>query len=447
MQKEIILPEYILKILERFRSAGYEAFVAGGAVRDSLSGRVPEDYDLCTSALPSETEALFSDDRVIETGIRHGTVTIVSGNHPVEVTTYRSEGTYSDGRHPDEVRFVRTLREDMGRRDFTVNAMAYSPETGVVDYFGGRNDLEKGILRCVGDPEKRFSEDGLRVMRALRFMSVRGYQADPATHEAILRCGGMLERVAFERIDGELLAFLCGDRAAELLDRYRSVFAVLIPELSRMFDFDQRSPYHNRDVWHHTLAAVDYIRPDPQLRMTMLLHDIAKPVVFVEDEDGRGHFKGHQQEGSEIAGRILRRMKFSNAFTGEIVTLVREHDHRLYADRPLIRRCLNRLGESTLRKLLEVQMADAAGKYDRFLPEAAKRLEDVRKLLDRIIEEGDCISLSSLAVGGRDLIQAGISEGPQIGETLSFLLDEVMEDRLPNDKNELLKAVQAAGNR
>ena len=442
MKTQIILPEYILNMMSRLRAAGYEAFVAGGAVRDGLSGMVPDDFDLCTSALPSETERVFAGEKMIRTGIRHGTITVMAGKRQVEITTYRTEGSYSDGRHPDNVQFVTELKKDMSRRDFTVNAMAYSPETGVIDYFDGIKDLKNGILRCVGNPDTRFSEDGLRIMRALRFMSVRGFLPDPATAEAIHRCAYMLEKVASERIDRELLKFLEGSRAAEILDHYRDVFARIIPELSGMFDFDQKSPYHNRDVWNHTLAAVKAIRPEPQLRMTMLLHDIAKPVVFVEDENGRGHFRGHQQRGSEIAGTILKRMKFSNTFIEETVTLIREHDRRLFVDRPLIRRCLNQLGEKTFRKLLEVQMADAAGKYEKYVASTEERLRGVRSVMEKILSEGDCYTLSSLAVSGTDLINGGIPEGREIGKILSFLLDEVIEDRLPNEKNALLSAAK-----
>lgn len=444
---ELFLPNYILDILERFRAAGFEAYVAGGAVRDLISGITPHDYDLCTEALPEETKALFSGEQVIETGIRHGTVTVMADGHPVEITTFRSEGTYSDGRHPDEVSFVRDLKEDMSRRDFTVNAMAYSPETGVVDYFGGIEDLQKGILRCVGDPDQRFSEDGLRIMRALRFLSVKGYQPDQGTDAAIRRGKHMLEKVAGERIHEELLKFLSGARAAELLDSYRNVFAVVIPELRPMFGFNQKSPYHNRDVWHHSLAAVRSLRPDPQLRLTMLLHDIAKPVVFVEDENGRGHFKGHQKRGSLIADEILRRLKFPGSFTKEIVALIREHDLKVPPERPAVRYYLNELGEDMFRKLLDIQMADASGKYEKFYAEAETRVEAVRKLMDAVLADGDCISLADLAVNGSDLLEAGIGKGRQIGDTLSYLLKEVIEDRLPNEKEALLSAAaeQAAG--
>ena len=440
MEKSIILPEYILNIMERFTKAGHEVYVAGGAVRDALAGKSPQDFDLCTSALPGETKALFPDTRVVETGIRHGTVTVLFRGKTVEITTWRKEDQYSDGRHPDTVTFVSDLREDMSRRDFTVNAMAYSPATGLIDFFDGIHDLEQGILRCIGDPERRFSEDGLRIMRALRFMSVRGFRPDPETDRAIRSCCHMLDRVAYERIDEELLKFLSGDRAAELLDRYREVFAVIIPELAPMFDFDQKSPYHNRDVWQHTLAAVAQIRPDPQLRMTMLLHDIAKPVVFVEDETGRGHFLGHQKKGAEMAEEILRRMKFPSSFIELTVTLVREHDRKLSPERPLVRRYLNLLGEEALRKLLDVQMADASGKYEQYTQSAFSRLKGVRQLIDQILRDGDCIHVGSLNIDGHDLIGAGLEPGPVIGEILQELLEAVMEERLPNDREALMAA-------
>lgn len=437
---DIFLPDFILDIIDRFREAGYDAYVVGGAVRDELEGIRPSDYDMCTSALPEETESLFADREVIETGLKHGTVTVVTDGGPVEITTFRSDGTYSDGRHPDEVHFVKDIEEDLARRDFTVNAMAYSPYTGLVDPFAGRRDLESGILRSVGDPARRFSEDGLRILRALRFMSVRGYQPELATDKAIRSCMEMIKDVAYERIDAELLKFLTGDGAAGLLDSYRQLFALIIPEIKPMFGFDQKSPYHNRDVWHHTLAAVKNIRPDPLLRLTMLFHDIAKPVVYVEDETGRGHFKGHQSRGAEMTADILTRMKFPKAVVSEVSTLIREHDLKIRPDRHMVRKYINRLGADILRKLMDVQMADASGKYDKFIPPARERTEAVRQMIDQIEADGDCVSLGQLEVNGTDLRAAGITDGRKIGDTLRFLLDGVMEDRIPNRKEDLLKA-------
>lgn len=437
---DIFLPDYILEILGRFRSAGSAAFVVGGAVRDSLEGVVPQDFDLCTPSLPEETEKILSDMKIVETGIKHGTVLVITGGHEVEITTFRSDGKYSDGRHPDDVIFVKNLEDDLARRDFTVNAMAYSPEDGLIDCFGGKRDLEDGILRCVGKPDVRFSEDGLRIMRALRFMSVKGYQPDQATDEAIRRCRQMLGKVAYERIDAELLKFLTGDRAAKLLDSYRNIFAEIIPELRHMFGFDQKSPYHNRDVWHHSLTALDAIRPDPVLRLTMLLHDIAKPEVYTEDETGRGHFKGHQAAGAVMAENILRRMKFSNEIVNTVTELIRDHDMKIQPVKPMVRRALVKLGTEKLDMLLDIQEADSAGKREKYAEASAQRISAVRQMINEIIADGDCISLRDLAVNGDDLKGAGILDGKTIGMALSGLLDDVINDRLPNEKQALLIA-------
>lgn len=440
--KDIILPDYILDIMGRFKKAGSAAYIVGGAVRDSLEGIIPDDYDMCTPSLPEETEQILSGMKIIETGLKHGTVTVITEGHEVEITTFRSDGAYSDGRHPDEVTFVKKLEEDLARRDFTVNAMAYSPDTGLVDVFKGQRDLEDGILRSVGDPVKRFSEDGLRIMRALRFMSVKGYQPDQTTDEAIRRCRQMLDKVAYERIDAELLKFLAGERAAKLLDSYRNIFAEIIPEIRPMFGFDQKSPYHNRDVWHHTLAALDAIRPDPVLRLTMLLHDMAKPVVYTEDETGRGHFKGHQAKGAEMAGEILRRMKFSKEIINTVTELIKDHDMKLQPVKPLVRGALVKLGPERLSMLLEIQEADSAGKREKYTAATKERVAQVRSMVKEIIADGDCISLKGLAVNGDDLKAAGVTDGKMIGKALSDLLEEVINDRLPNERQALLRAAE-----
>ncbi|MDD7408530.1 MAG: CCA tRNA nucleotidyltransferase [Anaerovoracaceae bacterium] len=440
--KDIILPDYILDIMGRLKKAGSAAYIVGGAVRDSLEGIIPDDYDMCTPSLPEETEQILSGMKIIETGLKHGTVTVITEGHEVEITTFRSDGAYSDGRHPDEVTFVKKLEEDLARRDFTVNAMAYSPDTGLVDVFKGQRDLEDGILRSVGDPVKRFSEDGLRIMRALRFMSVKGYQPDQTTDEAIRRCRQMLDKVAYERIDAELLKFLAGERAAKLLDSYRNIFAEIIPEIRPMFGFDQKSPYHNRDVWHHTLAALDAIRPDPVLRLTMLLHDMAKPVVYTEDETGRGHFKGHQAKGAEMAGEILRRMKFSKEIINTVTELIKDHDMKLQPVKPLVRGALVKLGPERLSMLLEIQEADSAGKREKYTAATKERVAQVRSMVKEIIADGDCISLKGLAVNGDDLKAAGVTDGKMIGKALSDLLEEVINDRLPNERQALLRAAE-----
>ena len=438
----IALPEHVEIILEKLNRCGFEAYAVGGAVRDSLEGGQPDDWDLCTAATPEEMMDVFQDMRTIPTGIQHGTLTVVSGGRPVEVTTFRTDGDYSDGRHPDEVFFVRNIREDLARRDFTVNAMAYSPSAGLLDLFGGTEDLKEGVIRCVGDPVQRFSEDGLRIMRALRFLSVKGYSADPDTAAAIHQCRGMLREIAPERIRAELMKFLAGQQAAKYLDEYRDVFAVIIPELEPMFDFAQHSPYHNRDVWHHTLAALDYIEPDPELRFTMLVHDIAKPVLAWFDETGRGHFRGHPGKSAEMAAKIMAGLRFPKASMNRIITLVRYHDTRFEPDRMLVRKLLRDFGETVLRDLMKVQRADAAGKYERFLPRTEARIQGVLSLMEAILRDGDCYSLKMLAVNGNDLREAGIRDGVTIGEELQKLLEDVIEERLPNERDALLEAAK-----
>lgn len=465
------IPENVRYILARLKSAGFEAYVAGGAVRDSLSGKTPDDWDVCTSAHPREVAELFSEDRVIPTGIKHGTVTVVTGrrkteeqgeeerqrengkkeNHEkeaaeksaVEVTTFRRESGYSDRRHPDRVTFVSEIEEDLARRDFTVNAMAYSPDRGLCDPFGGCKDLENNLLRCVGEAGRRFSEDPLRILRALRFRAVCGFRLEKETEGAVRGLYENLKEVSWERITAELEKLMCGKYAAAVLDEYRDVFACLIPELSAMFGFEQYSPYHNRDVWHHTLAAVEDIPPVFALRMTMLLHDIAKPVVFVLDDNGRGRFVGHPQRGAEMAETILRRMRFPNHLIQRIVLLVRFHDVKLKPRRPEVRRMLALFGEKGFEDLLAVKHADAAGKYEKYLGEAEEKNEALRKCAKDILRDGDCLSVAELAVNGDDLIRAGVPAGPRIGSILKDLLEDVMDDTLKNEKTALLGAVKA----
>lgn len=438
----IAIPEHVEKIIRNLENSGYEAYAVGGAVRDSLQGGSPEDWDLCTSAVPEEMMEVFRDWRTIPTGIKHGTLTIISDSRPVEVTTFRTEDSYSDGRHPDQVDFVRNIREDLARRDFTINAMAYSSSGGLIDLYGGMEDLDNGVIRCVGEPARRFSEDGLRIMRALRFMSVKGYRAEEETSKALHECRDMLREIAPERIREELMKFLAGNRAAKLLDEYRDVFAVIIPEIVPMFDFDQHSPYHNRDVWHHTLATLDYIEQDPELRFTMLVHDVAKPIVAVFDESGRGHFRGHPAKSTEIARQIMKDLRFTRAAINRITTLIRYHDTRFGPERTLVRKLLRDYGETVVRDLMKVQMADAAGKYSKYFPKTEERTNGVLSVMEDILRDGDCYSLKMLAVSGQDLKEAGVTEGLRIGEELHRLLEDVIEERLPNEKEALLESVK-----
>jgi tRNA nucleotidyltransferase (CCA-adding enzyme) len=385
---------------------------------------------------------IFADMTVIPTGIRHGTVTVAAPEGKVEITTFRSETGYSDGRHPDEVDFVTSIEEDLARRDFTVNAMAYAPATGLVDPYGGREDLAAGVLRTVGDPGARFREDGLRILRALRFMSQKGYEPDAAIDAALHEHYQVLGNVSVERIDEELVKFLCGQGAPALLDRYSEIFCYIIPELEPMIGYEQHSPYHNRDVWHHTLAAVADVPPSPEFRVAMLFHDIAKPVVGVLDDNGRGRFVGHPAKGAEMAGTILTRMKFSGDFIKKVVTLIRYHDAKIAPDRVAVRKWLALLGEEMFYDLFYVRHADATGKYEKYIAEAEEKNAALRAVADAVIADGDCISLAELEVTGSDLIAAGVEKGPRVGATLSWLLDEVMEERVYNERNALIEHVK-----
>lgn len=445
------IPEKAEKIIRRLSDNGYSAYVVGGCVRDTLQGKTPHDWDICTSALPEDVMRVLADQRVIPTGIKHGTVTLAMGagdgssahtnQEFFEITTFRSEGAYSDGRHPDNVSFVDDINEDLARRDFTVNAMAYSPGVGLADPFGGRSDLEAGMLRCVGDPDARFREDALRIFRALRFMSQKGLTPEPDTEAAIRRNYRLLANVSQERITEEFVKFMCGSGAARLLDDYKEIFCFMIPEIEPMIGFDQRSPYHNRDVWHHTLCAVDDIPATPTLRLTMLFHDIAKPVVCVIDDNGRGRFQGHPAKGAEMAEVILRRMKLPNKMIEHIVTLIKYHDLKIRPERADVRRWLGRLGEQIFDELMYVRHADASGKYEKYLGEAEAKNAALASLKDDIVASGDCVDLKGLAVNGRDVAEAGVT-GRAVGDALNALLEDVITDRLPNERGALINEIK-----
>ena len=438
------IPQEVEDILNRFAENGYEAYAVGGCVRDVLLGRVPNDWDVTTSAHPEETMRIFADRRVLKTGLKHGTVTILSGNLPVEVTTFRVDGAYSDGRHPDFVSFTGKLEEDLARRDFTVNAMAYRPQTGLVDCFGGREDLNRKIIRCVGDPDKRYKEDGLRILRALRFASTLGFSLEKNTAESAVRNRGLIDRIASERVRVEFVKLLCGKSAAENLRNYREVIAQFIPEIRPAFDFDQKNPHHRYDVWEHTIHSIEAVEPEPVLRLTMFLHDLGKPMCFTQSADGVGHFYGHPKKSAELAKQILRRLRFDKKTENTVLTLVSNHDLPLLPQERSLRKRLNVLGEQNLRLLLKVEEADAKGKgtdKDTYL----ESLAEVPSVLQRIIEQRQCFQLKDLAVNGEDLIKAGIPEGKAVGKTLQYLLNVVLDGKCANSKQELLMLLQKEG--
>lgn len=439
----VTMPAGAAFVLQRLKENGFQGYVVGGCVRDSLLGRAPKDWDICTDALPEEMQRVFRDQHVIETGLKHGTLTVMYDHEPYEVTTFRVDGEYTDHRHPDEVRFVKNVVDDLARRDFTVNAMAWNPQSGLVDAFGGQEDLRAGVIRCVGEADRRFGEDALRIMRALRFASVYGFDIEAETAAAVHRLKDTLRDVAAERIRVELAKLLCGKGAGKMLREYADVFFAILPQLAPMHGFDQRTPYHAYDVWEHTVRAVENAPTTETLRLTLLLHDAGKPAAFTVDEQGVGHAHGHHRLSAEIAAEVLAYLRLDNATRDRILMLVEHHDWPLSTERTLLKRRLNRLGEEALYQLIEVQRADALGKGTEAAADVEARTEELRQALTVLLAERPCVTLRDMAVNGRDLMAEGIAHGRQLGETLNWLLAEVLNERLPNEREALLSAARA----
>ena len=427
--------------MKRLQVHGFEAYAVGGCVRDSLLGKEPNDWDLTTNALPHETAACFADHRIIETGMKHGTVAVLHEGELLEITTYRLDGDYEDNRHPVSVTFSKELRDDLSRRDFTVNAMAYHSDHGVVDCFGGQTDLKNGIIRCVGDPRTRFEEDGLRILRAIRFASVLDFSLEEKTANAIHECRHLLENIAHERIREEFCKLLCGKRAVSILREFADVVAVFLPELSPSFGFDQKSKYHCYDVWEHTLHALEETTDgDLNVRLGILFHDVGKPDVFTEDAKG-GHFPGHAERSVELTDAALKRLRFDNATRELILKLVKYHDVPLIPEEKHVKRALLRFGEIGLSALLEIQRCDRLAHHPNYI-DLPDYHSQIPKIVEKILAENACLSLKSLAVKGDDLIALGYKPGKEIGEQLQILLDAVIDGALPNDKNVLLEFVR-----
>ena len=436
-----VLPKEVIYIIEALESNGYEAYIVGGCVRDSLLGKTPKDWDICTSALPTETMRVFSNHTTIATGLQHGTLTLVLDHHPYEITTYRIDGNYSDHRRPETVSFVRNLHEDLARRDFRINAMAYHPTRGVADPFGGREDLRNGVIRCVGDPTRRFREDALRIMRAMRFAAVLGFRIDEDTAAAMLSTRDLLSEIAVERIAAELKQMLLGDFFRDIVEKSFPVIAEVLPELAPTAGFLQNHPFHDCDVLTHILKSVEAAPRDPVLRLTMLLHDIGKPQVYSESA-GVGHFYGHSRSSLEIAQNILTRLRFDTDTLHQVTELIRYHDAEIVAERRAVKRWLQRLGEQRFWQLLEVQRADLAAQSPRAKEEMSGRIEAVSAVAAEVIREKQCFSLRALAVKGDDLLAAGMSEGREVGQVLERMLEWVIEEKVDNDKDTLLAVLK-----
>lgn len=434
-----MIPEYVRCALDALKTAGHEAYLVGGCVRDTLLGKTPFDYDITTSALPEETKAALADYRVVETGIAHGTVTAVIDGRPIEITTYRADGEYTDHRRPDKVNFTRNLSLDLCRRDFTVNAMAWDGDA-VVDLFGGREDLEKRIIRAVGDPEKRFEEDALRILRALRFASKLGFEIESETERAIFKKYHLLSYVSAERIYAELCGILLGENVFDVLMKYKDVICCIIPELSSAVDCDQMTPYHIYDVYEHTARVVSASENNKVLRLAALLHDVAKPYVKTVDENGRGHFKGHAPRGAEMAEKILRRLRAESAVTSQVCTLIKYHDERPTARRRDVLRYMVKCAECDLDMLLSLRRSDNSAKNPNHIGEGDD-LDAFEGVYRQLLAEGAPYKVSHLHVSGEDIMALGV-RGKDIGETLRYLL-RCTSDGLENEKTALILAAKS----
>lgn len=423
------------KAISMLAQSGYEAYCVGGCVRDMLLGIAVNDFDITTSALPSEMKQVFKSERVIETGIKHGTLTVIIDNEAIEITTYRIDGEYKDSRHPEAVSFTRSLKEDLSRRDFTVNAIVYNRNSGVKDLFGGIADIEKGIIRAIGDPDKRFSEDALRILRAIRFSSTLGFEIEEKTKEAMIRKKSLIKNISPERIASELNKLLLGKNVKNALLENSEILAEIIPELEEMKGFDQCNKWHIYDILEHTAVAVESTPRELHLRLTMLLHDTGKVHTFFKDENGVGHFYGHNEKSAEIAKRFFEKYKYDNKTSEAVYKLVKIHDTPTQEESVLIKKRLNRWGKDTFFDLIKVQRADNMAQNPLLVN--LSHFDTLEKMAQEI-EQAECYSMAKLKISGKDLLTLGIPEGKIIGEVLTILLDEVIDNKILNEHTALL---------
>jgi len=439
------IPAFANRLIGLLWDSGFQGYVVGGCVRDSLLGRIPHDWDICTDATPEQMYEVFRRFRVLNTGVKHGTITVLDDeNVAYEVTTFRTEGGYSDNRHPDSVDFVSDFRADAARRDFTINAMAYSVRSGLIDYFGGKQDIKLRLIRCVGDPDARFQEDALRILRALRFSSVYGFDIEVETAAAIHRNASLLEHISAERIRDELYKLLAGSSVLQVLLDYSDVISVIIPEMRPCIGFEQHNRYHQYTVYDHIAHAVaNYTGGDPVVNVALLLHDIGKPECYTEDERG-GHFHGHGIPSARIAEEVVRRLRFSREEQEEIVELIREHDSVIEPQPKVVRRWLNRIGEDRFRQLLDIRLADILAHAEGTQESRIERRNALKSILEGVIAERQCFSMKDLAVNGNDIMrELGIGPGKRVGEILRHLLDAVITGELPNSWDVLISEVKS----
>ena len=417
--------------------AGYEAYLVGGCVRDAIMGREVNDFDITTNATPEEMQEVFKNEKTFETGIKHGTITFVFNGENVEITTYRLDGEYEDNRHPKNVEFTRSLTKDLSRRDFTVNAIAYNEESGFVDMFSGVSDIENKVIRAIGDPEKRFSEDALRILRGIRFSSVLGFSIEENTKKAMVKLKHLLKNISKERIAVEINKFVLGKNVKNAILENYEILGEIIPEFIAMKGFDQRTPWHIYDVLTHTAIAVENAPPVLRLRLTVLLHDTGKVHTFFEDENGIGHFYGHGEISHQIAEKFFREYKYDNLTREKVLKLIKLHDLRIPEDRLFIKKQLNRMGEERFFDLINMERADNLAQNPEKVDMA--HFDIIENMAREIIEEAQCLSLKTLAINGSDLIKNGHNPGKNIGIILDEILNEVIEEKIPNEREVLLK--------
>ena len=446
MNFNITIPKNANKIIHMLQDNGHSAYVVGGCVRDSILNRPIHDWDICTSATPDQMLEIFKDYKIIETGLKHGTITIVIDKEQYECTTYRIDGNYSDNRRPDTVTFTSDLIEDLKRRDFTINAMVYNDDEGLIDPFDGLKDIEYNKIQCVGFAKDRFEEDALRILRAIRFASQLDFVLTPDTDWEIHRQYNNLENIAIERINSEFCKIVSSDSFCVQLLLYKDVFSLFIPELKNMIDFPQNNPYHNYDVFDHTIYAIEYCESDDlTVRLAVLFHDIGKPHCYQDGEDGIRHFKGHGKVSAEMTDKIMKRLKFDNETRNNVVQLVHYHDATFEVARKYIKRWLNKIGVDQFRRLLDIRRADIKGQKFDYDKERIEKVDNIERLLEEVLEENQCFTLKDLAVNGRDLIQIGFKSGKELGETLNMLLDGVINEEFENNKEYLLNVVNRRG--
>ena len=433
----IRIPEQVSTILAKLQESGYEAYIVGGCVRDALLGREPNDWDITTSALPMDVKRIFV--KTVDTGLQHGTVTVLAGGKGYEVTTYRVDGVYEDGRHPKAVTFTPSLREDLQRRDFTINAMAYREPGVLVDLFGGQKDLADGVIRAVGDPVQRFSEDALRILRAIRFSAQLGYRIEDETLRAASELAVNLRKISAERIRVELEKTITSDHPALLRTAYEAgITAMFLPEFDQCMETRQNNPHHCYTVGEHILKSMELIRNDRILRLTMLLHDVGKPACLTTDEQGIDHFYGHQEVSASMAQAILKRLKYDNDTIRKVVKLVRCHDMQIRLTAPAVRKAVVKIGEDLFPLFLEVKQADLLAQSTYQREDKQEILDEVKRLYAQIIDRGECLNLKHLAVNGSDLVRMGVKPGREVGDILARMLNDVLDVPSHNDKDYLL---------